>query len=401
MNVAFMTHSFPKITETFILNQIAGLLDRDQEVTVFAEKKPDTEATHELVSKYRMSERTVYTADPKSYIDGIQALSSSFPRLVLDDSIPTGAVLSECMEGKSAPRRMKNLQTVAERGQFDVYHAHFGTVGNTFLGITKCREAPYVVSFYGWDASQMLQNNPDYYDTLFERADAITVLSEDMRSTLVEAGCPRSKTHIQPLCIDTRQFSYQPRTLDDGEQIRLLTVARLVEKKGIEYALKAVADLTETYNIKYTIAGDGERRDYIESLIQDLELEETVDLLGWQSQEKIVELMTTSHVFVLPSVTAESGDKEGTPTVLLEAQAMGMPVVSTSHAGIPEIVGDGESGLLVPEKDSEALANALETIIDDPNQWQEFGKSGREKVEESHSIEAVSIDLLELYRSLQ
>jgi colanic acid/amylovoran biosynthesis glycosyltransferase len=309
-------------------------------------------------------------------------------------------IWSELRHGKAAPHRLANLERVLGSDGFDVYHAHFGSVGNAFLGVTKCRSEPYIASFYGRDASQLLREEPDRYDDLFRRVDAVTALSEDMRSTLVDAGCPRNKTHIQPLCVDTRRFSYRPRTREDGEPLRLLTVARFVEKKGLEYALRAVADLAKTHDVKYTIAGDGERRERIESLITELELEEVVNLLGWQPQSTIVDLMTNAHLFLLPSVTAENGDKEGTPTVLLEAQAMGLPIISTYHAGIPEIVADGKSGLLVPERDSEALADALATLAESQSRWTEMGRHGSNHVESKHSIDAVSTSLLDLYKSL-
>jgi colanic acid/amylovoran biosynthesis glycosyltransferase len=153
-------------------------------------------------------------------------------------------------------------------------------------------------------------------------------------------------------------------------------------------------------DIQYTIIGDGERRELIETTIAEHGLEDIVELRGWQPQSVVADEMADAHLFILPSVTAENGDKEGTPTVLLEAQSMGLPVVSTYHAGIPEIVEDGETGLLVPERDSEALADALETLISNPERWPEMGKRGREHIERNHSIEAVTDDLLKLYRSL-
>jgi colanic acid/amylovoran biosynthesis glycosyltransferase len=400
MNVGFIVNEFPKLSETFILNQVAGLLDAKQEVTIFARANSGERLSHDLVQNYDMMANTIYSEMPTTYAQGALLLVRAVPRLVLEHGVSLRTLGAELRHGKTAPHRLTNLDRVFTSGDFDVYHAHFGPVGNAFLGVTKCRDTPYVVSFYGWDASQLLRDDPGRYDDLFRRADAVTALSEDMRSTLVDAGCPRSKTHIQPLCVDTDRFTYQPRTREDDEPVRLLTVARFVEKKGLEYALRAVAALAETHEVEYAIAGDGERRERIESLIAELGLEDTVDLLGWQSQSEIVDLMADSHLFVLPSVTAESGDKEGTPTVLLEAQAMGLPVVSTYHAGIPEIVADGEAGLLVPERDSGALADALAALADDPDRWADMGRAGRDYVESTHSIEAVSASLVDLYEAL-
>lgn len=399
MKITFMLHSFPTPTQTFIQNQISGLLDKNHEVRIFAESNPDPATTHEITEKYDLPDRVTYSGDPQSYVDGLRLLVHSLPSLLFRTNVRPRVVLSQLSAGTAAPRKLSNLDTVTRSDPPDVFHAHFGTAANTFLPVTRAFDRPYVASFYGLDASEALRSDPDRYDELFERADAITVLSEDMRSTIVNAGCPESKTHIQPLSIDTELFPFQERTRGEGP-IRLLTVARFVEKKGIVYALEAVAALQDQFEIEYTIVGDGERRELIEATIEEHGLEDAVTLRGWQPQSVVADEMADAHLFLLPSVTAESGDKEGTPTVLLEAQSMGLPVVSTYHAGIPEIVKDGESGLLVPERDSEALAGALETLISEPERWSEMGKRGREHIERNHSIEAVTDDLLELYRSL-
>jgi colanic acid/amylovoran biosynthesis glycosyltransferase len=183
----------------------------------------------------------------------------------------------------------------------------------------------------------------------------------------------------------------------NNEPIRILTVARHVEKKGLEYAIKAVAQLDIDRPIRYHIAGDGPRREQLENLISELDATDRIEILGWQTQQEVAQLMADAHVFVLPSVTAANGDKEGTPTALLEAQATGLPVVSTTHAGIPEIVSDGDSGVLVPERDVSALADALENVTSHPERWAEMGQLGREYVESNHSIEAVTGELVSLY----
>jgi colanic acid/amylovoran biosynthesis glycosyltransferase len=400
MKIAFLVHRFPKISETFILNQLIGLCNKRTTVQVFSEAKPDDTPTHRKIQKYSFQDKTTYTADPENYVEGIQALCQSVPKLIESQNVSFPGVFSEFKTLQSAPRRLANIATVAESDGSDIYHAHFGPVGNSFLGVTKSFDKPYVVSFYGRDASELLRENPARYDELFDRADAVTALSSDMKSSLVDAGCPDSKIHIQPLCIDTEQFSFSERSKEDREPIQLLSVARFVEKKGLEYAIRAVASLAKSYDVTYRIAGDGERRDRLESLIDELGVSDTVHILGWQSQSEVANLMRDSHIFVLPSVTAEGGDKEGTPTVLLEAQSRGLPVVSTLHAGIPEIVENGVSGILVPERDSDELYAALERLASNPGMWAEMGRAGREKVSETHSIEAASGRLVDLYESL-
>jgi colanic acid/amylovoran biosynthesis glycosyltransferase len=181
--------------------------------------------------------------------------------------------------------------------------------------------------------------------------------------------------------------------------VQILSVARFTEKKGLQYAIEAISKLDMDRELQYVVAGDGDRREMLEEQIAELNVEGQVELLGWQSQEEVSQLMSETHLFLLPSVTASDGNKEGTPTVLLEAQATGLPVVSTTHAGIPEIVADGDAGLLVPERDADALADALSELIQSPDRWPEMGRAGREYVATTHSIPAVIERLIEVYES--
>ena len=183
--------------------------------------------------------------------------------------------------------------------------------------------------------------------------------------------------------------------------MRLVTVARLVEKKGVAYALQAVARLLrQGTNVSYVIAGDGPLRPDLERLIQDLRLDARVRLLGWVDGEQISRLLKDAHVLVAPSVTAEDGDQEGIPNVLKEAMATGMPVVSTWHGGIAELVEDGVSGFLVAERDVDALTDRLAYLADHVETWPALGRAGRTKVERQFDIERLNDRLVELYRQL-
>jgi colanic acid/amylovoran biosynthesis glycosyltransferase len=125
-----------------------------------------------------------------------------------------------------------------------------------------------------------------------------------------------------------------------------------------------------------------------------------VKLLGWKNQTEVVQLLRDTHIFMAPSVTAEDGDQEGTPTVLMEALAQGLPVLSTRHSGIPEVVVEGESGYLVPERDVDALAERLENLLEHPEQWPAMGTAGRRHVEEHYDIDRLNDQLLSLYGKL-
>jgi colanic acid/amylovoran biosynthesis glycosyltransferase len=174
-----------------------------------------------------------------------------------------------------------------------------------------------------------------------------------------------------------------------------------VEKKGIEYAIKAIAKIAEDYpNIIYRIVGDGSLRESLEALVLDLKISDNVKLLGWMTQEQVRQLYDDSHIFILPSVTAADGDREGQALVLQEAQAMGLPILSTLHNGIPEGVLDGKSGFLVPERDVDALAEKLRYLVTNPEVWAKMGRQGRAYVEERYNIEQLNEQLVEIYQKL-
>jgi colanic acid/amylovoran biosynthesis glycosyltransferase len=214
-------------------------------------------------------------------------------------------------------------------------------------------------------------------------------------------GCSEDKIFKLPVGFQISQYSFCDRKLNPGEAVKIITVARLVEKKGIEYAIKAIAEIAKDYpNIIYRIVGDGSLRESLEALVLDLKISDNVKLLGWMTQEQVRQLYDDSHIFILPSVTAADGDREGQALVLQEAQAMGLPILSTLHNGIPEGVLDGKSGFLVPERDVDALAEKLRYLVTNPEGWATMGRQGRAYVEERYNIEQLNEQLVELYQKL-
>ncbi|WP_049935931.1 glycosyltransferase [Haloplanus natans] len=400
MRVAFLVNAFPKLSETFLLNQITGLVDDGHSVDIYAIQRTDEDLTHARIADYDLLDRTTYLS-----VEGADWLRVAPPiayRALVDvvrDPAQLGRVLSH---RRDAVRLTDAFRPVASPlldrlDGYDAIHAHFGPIGNGFRFLAERTDAPFIVSFYGYDVKEALGKHPRRYGPLFDAADAVTVLSEDMREKVEDAGCPPSKTTKIPLCVDTSTFTFSERMGETDDRIELVSVARLVEKKGLAYAIDAVAQLADEYDVRYRIAGDGDLRSDLEERIRARGLGEQVELLGWVEQTAVSELLAEGDVFLLPSVTARSGDEEGTPTVLLEAQARGLPIVSTYHSGIPEIVADGRSGLLAPERDVDALARKLRTLFDHPELWSEMGRNGRRYVEEVHSVDTVTERLERLY----
>ena len=218
---------------------------------------------------------------------------------------------------------------------------------------------------------------------------------------MIALGCKEKKIIIHRMGIDTSKFRYFPCKLIGNENIRILTVARLVEKKGVQYGIQAFAKVLKKYsNIEYKIVGDGPLKEDLESMIKRLGIGEKVKLLGRMAQEEVIEIMKDATILLAHSVTGDNGDQEGIPVVLMEALALGLPVISTYHSGIPELVKDGKSGFLVPEKDIDSLAEKLMYLIKDPKIRIKISQEGRKYVKENHDINDLNDQLLEVYQQV-
>jgi len=145
------------------------------------------------------------------------------------------------------------------------------------------------------------------------------------------------------------------------------------------------------------VVGDGMLRENLQQLIEGMGIERQVKLLGWKTHDEVKMLLEESHVLVAPSLTSEDGDQEGIPNAIKEAMASGLPVISTFHSGIPELVTDGVSGFLVPERDVASLADSLAYLIRHPEKCNEMGKAGRMQVEQKFNIHHLNKELEELY----
>jgi len=398
MNIAFVLGTFPTLSETFILNQITGVIDRGHSVDIYAGAPLDDPSCHPEIERYGLMERTFYVKAPRmARLRSFAARAVSEPggiwealrrRLTLDQPGPAKVASS-----KSRPSR-----------QYDVVHAHFGTSGLAALVYRDAGQlsGKLVTTFYGYDLTSHLQQYGRHaYDELFKKGDVFLAISDSFASILRELGCPADRIRKHTLGIHPSRFPFIPRRLSDVEAIRVVSIARLVEKKGIAYALRALARVRTKKPIEYTIIGDGVLRAELEALARGVSPTVTVRFAGWQKQDKVAETLRGAHILLAPSVTAADGDQEGTPVAILEALASGLPIVSTLHSGIPEMVQDGTSGRLVPERDEVSLARAIDDIAESSDRWIAMGKAGRSYVEQHHDINTLNDELVRVYERLQ
>lgn len=379
MRIAFLVSEFPSVSQTFVLNQIVGLIDLGHDVHIFADKSGNTDTIHDNYGKYNLSKHTDYCRIPKNKI--VRVLTALF--LIVKYAPSNFGVIGRSLNvfryGKQAWSLSLLFMSIPllKRGPFDIVHCQFGTLGLRALSIspTRPRDSKLVTSIRGSDVTVFLRKHPGIYQELFREGDLFLPVCGFLKERLLQEGCEDKKIVVHYSGIDCSKFRYVQRRRVPGESIRILTVGRLVQKKGVAFAIDAVSSLLSMgEKIDYQIVGDGVLRENLQRLIEGMGIERQVRLLGWKTHEEVKKLLEESHVLVAPSLTSEEGDQEGIPNVIKEAMASGLPVISTRHSGIPELVVDGVSGLLVPERDAAALSNALAYLIGHPELCNKMGQ---------------------------
>jgi glycosyltransferase involved in cell wall biosynthesis len=281
----------------------------------------------------------------------------------------------------------------------DVLHAHFGKEGVWIAPVAASLNIPLVVSFYGYDLSELVERpfwRNRYRDVLWPAVDAALFLSKDMEEDARQLGFERGG-HIVHLGRSLDDFPYRP---PQSTVRKLVSVGRLVPKKGHKDAIRAVEQLVEKGRVIHLrIIGGGPLREELHQYVQENSLQDFVDIVGEKPSDEILSELRGADAFILCSKVAENGDKEGTPTVLVEAQAVGLPCVSTEHAGIPEMIPESNHHFLAPEGDVESIRNCVEQLLDAPvEELHRVSKAGRTHVENNFSVKQQAEKLIRIYR---
>jgi GT2 family glycosyltransferase/glycosyltransferase involved in cell wall biosynthesis/Flp pilus assembly protein TadD len=357
--IVIIQGGFPSVSATFILDQMTGLVDKGFEIENWATYNTGTSTIHKDIEKYKLLNKTKYI------------------------SIPPEKLKRKPQEWLQNFVQVNNIESLN-----DVYafHVHYGVNFNLLEPLFRLSDKYVLVSFHGYDASRyFLQKGDDCYKYLFERADLITTPSYFMKNELTKRGCNQDKIIIHRYGIDLEGFFCKNRIFNKNK-ITFLTVGRFVEKKGIEYSLKAFAKIHKAVNSEYRVVGEGELLDKYLEIVALEKINDCVKFLGPKTKAEVIEEMRNADIFVLTSVVAEDGDSEGVPVSLTEAHAMGLPVVSSYHAGISELVIHGETGLLSNEKNINSIAKNMLKIASDTGLRERFSKNATARVKDEFNI---------------
>lgn len=406
MKVSFFLLKFPLSSETFVLNQIVAFINMGYEVEIVALHKGDLSNTHAAWREYNLAQKTHWLLDePAGKLAKLSYRAKAIARGA--GRAATWKALNMSRYGDEA----RNLILAAICGlaprvfSADVFVAHFGPAGVTAAKLRELGmlEGKIATVFHGIDVSHrgVLNHYTPEYQQLFRRGDLMLPISELWASRLLEMGCPLEKIAVSRMGVDISRFSLRP-VKTPGLPLQIVSVARLTEKKGLHVAIEACRLLkAQGVSFRYRILGIGPWERRLHTLIEQFELEDVIEMPGFKPSHEVKAILDDADVFLLPSVTGSDGDMEGIPVALMEAMAVGIPVVSTVHSGIPELVEANKSGWLVPENNAVALAERLGAFSG--MQSQELTpiiRLARQKVEADFNQQRINQNLATLLQAL-
>jgi len=399
MHIAFIVDEFPSISQTFVLNQITGLLDRGQQVDVFTRTLNCGAQQHPDISRYHLLERTrSLTCPANRWLRAIRGVDLCVRKMRMNPPALCRS-LNVFRYGRTASSLTLLFEAAPFFRPYDIIHCQFGHNGSfgallKELGLQK----KLVVTFHGWDIRKGMAEGGAIYSRLWQQADCLIAISDYNREHLLRLGGDPKKIVYHPVEIDYKRFRCRRTPVRASrDPVRILSVARLVPEKGLEFALRAVHRLKQArldIALRYDIIGEGQLRSALEQLIEQLQLGESVHLSGAKSQDEVIAALRASDIFLAPSLA------EALPVSLMEAHAAGLPVLATQVGSVNQIVQHGLSGFLVPPGDATALCGRLEELIDHPESRLEMGRRGRRHVEEHYNVDRLNDRLVNLYREL-
>ncbi|EMG38817.1 glycosyltransferase [Desulfocurvibacter africanus PCS] len=383
--IGMILKGYPRISETFISNEILQLESLGFRIHIISMREPREDFTHGNVRRIRAQVSYL----PTELTTGLPRLLPPFLSLWRERPRETRTVLALAWSRYRRTRRLATLKHLLQ-GAYIVrkilpgsgithLHAHFAhSPTSVAMFASLFSRLPFSFTAH---AKDVWTQEAEQLGEKIDLARFVVTCTRANREYLTRLGSGRTPVHAVYHGIDLRFFAPNGRLLTARPPFRILTVARLTGKKGLDTVLRAIKLLRQRgFAFHYELVGDGEQRAQMEALVGELGLEDVVSMPGVQAHEVIREQFRQADVFVLGSRIQENGDRDGIPNVLAESMAMGVPVVATSVSALPEIVEDGITGLLVPPDDAQAMAAALERALTDQEMRQRMIPAAQKKV---------------------
>src|SRR6266481_1134670 len=399
MRLGYLYSRYPVISQTFCDAEMLALERLGVELAIGSIYPPLTSLRHEHIFRLRAP---LHYAPPQEILriwEKNAKTAGTWPRDLV------GHHERKYGPGAKAGQRARNALYFADffaRNNVDHVHVHFANrAAHTALFLKEISGIPFSVTAHGQDFMKDLGSD-DLLREICAAAEFVAAETDYSRD-LLRQRCPNSAAKIHRVYngIDLERFP-APRSCNGDRIPRIVSVGRLVAFKGFDDLIDACAELARRrIDFVCDIIGDGPLRETLQAKIEQLDLSSRVNLLGSLSQGAVLEKLQAADIFALASTTDAQGATDVFPTVILEAMASARPVVSTRLAGIPELVVDGQTGMLAPPGDSVALAHALEQLLRDPEMRLGFGDAGRARIEQDFQIEQTVAPLIKLFENSQ
>jgi colanic acid/amylovoran biosynthesis glycosyltransferase len=398
MNIAFIVDEFPSVSQTFVLNQITGLLDRGHQVDIFTRQLTLDEQQHADVARYRLLERTYSLCCPADRWQRTVRGAALCIRQLRANPRALWRSLNVLRYGRSASSLTLLFHTAPFFRRYDIVHCQFGHNGRFGAILKKLGlQKKLVVTFHGYDIRAAVEKGGGLFGDLWDEADCLIAISNYNRDHLLRFGGDPEKIVYHPVGIDCKRFRYNGPARKARVARRILTVARLVKEKGLESGIRAFHRLVNTRptpKLSYDIIGAGPLGGELQRLIDHLGVGDQVRLLGAKSQDQVIAALSESDILLAPSLA------EALPVSLMEAHAVGLPVVATRVGSVDQIVQESISGFLVPAGDVDAISRRLRLLVEDGDRRLEMGRRGRRYIEQHYDIDRLNDRLVTLYRQL-
>ncbi len=413
--VVFLLNEFPALTETFVLNQIVFLIDKGVDVHIFSLYPGDFTRLHDQYKGYDLEKKVTYVATlPQSPISRFREAFRFFRQqdfmIAFDAAIKCINPFKYGLSGLKITHFLHCIR-IWQIHRFDLVHAHFGIMGVFFANFVSqglFTNIPFLVSFHGYD---LIPNNKleniKKYQNLFSFGKIFTVNSRYTMSLILKLDQKLdSRIRLLPMGIDTRLFDMETNIKKEknSDVFKLVYVGRLVEWKGADQAIKILEKVISKYgikNIELNIIGKGPMYSSLENMIIDKGLQSFVNLRGGQDQSIVRSILSEADLFLYSGrEDKKTGRAENQGLVLMEAQAMGVPVVAFAIGGVGEGIIDQETGILIPAGDIEGFADSVVGLLLDKDKRKAMGVSARQFVKEKFDTHVLGNQLLEIYQEV-
>lgn len=398
MKVGYVLSQFPVLSQTFVMNEIIELIETGHDVTIFSLTRPSNSSFHPEVDKYRLMDRTYYLPVVSRMAPDVNEPSAWLASFA--SRLYGGETLADRLfRGLCRATVVNYFSRLARKLEVDILHTHFYGLSSAITALIAQKAGlPFTYTCHAVDI--FVNPDPKVMRCHMDAAGKVITPSDYNKDYLSHlTGVEEDKIEVVRACLDINKFQSLKRQDNDTD---ILTVGRLVKKKGLNYAISAIAEVVKEFpRLRYRIIGEGPQKKELIHQVKSLGLEGHVEFLGnMGGGQDFLKHLSEATFMLLPCIQPENGDMDVCPLVLQEAMCALVPVVSTNISAIPELVESNKQGLIVQPNDVPQLVVAIKTLLSDKDLRTSMGQAGFEKIEQKFNIHKEVARLISIWQKI-